>query len=156
MVGWSKPGLDRELDHGNVCVWPGDHEGNPCAVGQAPALVDIGGQAAGAEKFGDTAGEVGGWRGRILDLVERWRKAAEIMNGLVGRRRANGGAQALPMRGDHQDRLGAFGKDFRQAGEELARLRILDREHGGAVGDEDRWQHEAKVEAGACCIKGGA
>ena len=41
--------------------------------------------------------------------------------------------------------FGLLGQEARQRLQEVARRRILDGEHGRAVGDEDRGQHAAKV-----------
>lgn len=100
--------LDRQLTDRNVRLRVHEHKWDPGAVVEAAFGIDINAwEAGGGEEILDTAGEVGGARGGVLELVHGLGEAVEVVDGVVAAGDGvDGGDRRLPVAGDDENGIG--------------------------------------------------
>src|SRR5665647_636572 len=105
---------------------------------QTAAAIDPAVDTGCAQQLGDSRGYRGRAGRRILQLVERPWKTAEIVDGLVAIDGADRRSLCLPMRRDHEDRLWT-GQHAAELAQERPRRCVGERQGRCAVRQEQAW-----------------
>ena len=125
----------RQRHHRNVGVRIHPPQRHPHAVVQAMARSHLRRQPGVAEPGGDVLGQAGQSRRRVLQLVQRLGKAAEIVHGVRLRMAAQHRPVGHEMRGSNHDRAGSR-QGIAESVQEAAGRGGLDRQHRRTVGKE--------------------
>ncbi len=140
VVAGTELALHGQLHHRDVGVRPGEHQWHPGSVIETPCGIRGRWKSRLGEEIDDPVGKLRVTRRGIGQLIERLRKACEVVDRPVAFDRIDGGNARFPVRGNHQDRAGPR-QGGRETLEEVAGGDILEGQRRRAVREEQRADH---------------